>query len=142
MTANVVIATSRRTNVLRVPNAALRFKAPERRARNRATAESSAAPAFDKCPPKSASALLAEFDKNGDGKLDADELKTMETSMRNRRAAMSSSGGGFGPPDGGPGGPPPGGGGGPVVAPAGARLAPVPRRPRMSTARSRSPSTS
>jgi HlyD family secretion protein len=112
MTANIVIATARRTGVLRVPNAALRFKAPEGATVLPAADAGGGAPDFDKMPAEIRQRLLADFDKNGDGKLDADERKTMETTMRNRRAAMSAGGGGgFGPPAGGMGGPPPGVGG-------------------------------
>jgi HlyD family secretion protein len=112
MTANVVITTSRRANVLRVPNAALRFRPPEAAAVV-AAAESASPPSFDELPTEIRQRLLAEFDKNGDGQLDADERKTMEANLRNQRAAGSS--GGFGPPEGGP---PPGGGsdGGPSGA--------------------------
>ena len=112
MTANIVIATTKRTNALRVPNAALRFKAPEGATVIAAAASAGAAggaPAFDDMPAEIRQRLLADFDKNGDGKLDDEERKTMAAAMRNRAAARSG-GDGFGPPDGGPGGPPPGGG--------------------------------
>ncbi|PTX98454.1 efflux RND transporter periplasmic adaptor subunit [Opitutus sp. ER46] len=116
MTANVVIATARRSHVLRVPNAALRFKPPEG-ASVLAAAEANGPdgaggpPAFDRLPDEIKQRMLADFDKNGDGRLDADEQKTMQATLRNRRAAAQGSAGGFGPPDGGMGGPPPGGGG-------------------------------
>jgi HlyD family secretion protein len=107
MTANIVIATTKRTNALRVPNAALRFKAPEGATVIAAAASpTGAASFFDRMPAEVQQRLLAQFDKNGDGKLDADERKAMEAAMRSRMAA-ASSGGGFGPPGGGP---PPGGG--------------------------------
>jgi len=111
MTANIVITTTRRTQVLRVPNAALRFKAPDGATIVASAAGADRGPSFDQMPPDIQKRLLAEFDKNGDGKLDADERQTMDATLRNRSAAAnSSSGGGFGPPGGGPGGPPPGGG--------------------------------
>lgn len=118
MTANIVITTSRRANVLRVPNAALRFRPPESAVVLNAPSANSP-PDFDQMPPAFQQRLLTQFDKNGDGKLDADERKTMEASMRNRMAAAKSSGG-FGPPEGG-GGPPPGmgGPGGPGGGPGG-----------------------
>jgi HlyD family secretion protein len=110
MTANIVIATTRRTNVLRVPNAALRFKAPDGATIVASAASADSGPSFDRMPPEIQKRLLAEFDKNGDGKLDADERRTMAATLRSRMAAMKSGGGGFGPPGGGFGGPPPGGG--------------------------------
>jgi len=109
MTANITIATMRRTGVIRVPNSALRFRPPENAAV--IAAAKPQAPSFDQMPEEVRKHLLAEFDKNGDGKLDADERKVMEATMKNRMAS-ASAGGSFGPPpDGGFGGPPPGGGG-------------------------------
>lgn len=58
MTANIVIATSRRTGVLRVANAALRFKAPDG-ANVIAAAASHAAPDFDQMPAEIQQRLLA-----------------------------------------------------------------------------------
>ena len=110
MTANIVIATTRRTNVLRVPNAALRFKAPDGAIIVASAASADSGPSFDQMPAEIQKRLLAEFDKNGDGKLDADERQTMAATLRSRMAAMKSGGGGFGPTGGGFGGPPPGGG--------------------------------
>lgn len=114
MTANVVITTDRRVNVLRVPNAAVRFKPPDS-ARIITDAETrDHSPSFDQVPPEIRRRLIAEFDKNGDGTLDSDERKTLEAAVRNRRAAAEKTSS-FGPPDGGPGGPPPG----PLGRPAG-----------------------
>ena len=118
MTANIVIATMQRTNVLRLPNAALRFKAPEgATVIAAAAAPESEGPNLDQMPPEIRQRLLAQFDKNGDGKLDAEERKAMVDSMAAMRARMSAAGaggGGFGPPGGGGfgGGPPSGFGGG------------------------------
>ena len=106
MTANITIATSKRLGVLRVLNSAARFRPPEGAVV--VTPESAGKPpSFDDLPKEIQTRLLADFDVNNDGKLDAEERKTMETSMRNRMAA-SAGGKSFGPPDGGPGGPPPG----------------------------------
>ncbi len=99
MTANVTIFTARRTNVLRIANAALRFKAPDntivRKAELVITADSSASPpsgkppepSLDDMPAEIRQRILADFDKNGDGKLDASEKKTMNETMRARFAA-------------------------------------------------------
>lgn len=106
MTANVVITTDRRINVLRLPNAAVRFKPPDSATIVNAADPGDHRPSFDQAPPEIRRRLIAEFDKNGDGSLDSDERKTMETTVRNRMAAAEKTGG-FGPPDGGPGGPPP-----------------------------------
>lgn len=119
MTANIVIATTKRTNVLRVPNSAMRFKPPEAATILAAAAGGAApggGPSLDQMPEGIRKQMLAEFDKNGDGKLDDDERKTMQTTLRSRFAAMAQNGGG--PPMGGGmgGGPgrggfgPPGGG--------------------------------
>ena len=111
MTANIVIATTRRTNVLRLPNSALRFKPPEG-----ATVIAAEAPAFsmDQMPPEVRQRMLAQYDKNGDGKLDADEVKAMQEAFRARMAAAGAGGGGGGfggAPGGGFGGGMGGGGG-------------------------------
>jgi HlyD family secretion protein len=110
MTANIVIATTQRTNVLRLPNAALRFKTPE--GATVIAAPEGEGPSLDQMPPEIRQRLLAQFDKNGDGKLDADERKAMDAAFRARMAAAGGGGGGFGPTGGGGfGGPPTGGGG-------------------------------
>lgn len=117
MTANIVIATSQRLNVLRLPNAVLRFRPPESATVIAAagTAPAGGPPGLDQLPPAVKERMLAQFDKNGDGKIDSEEGKAMEA-MRARFAAAAAAGGGgggggggFGPPGGG--GPPMGGGG-------------------------------
>ena len=109
MTANIVIATTKRTNALRVPNSALRFKAPEGATVIAAAGAPAAAggaaggmPSLDSLPPEIRQRILATYDKNGDGKLDDDERKAMTAAMSAR--AAQAGGGGFGPPGGGMGG--------------------------------------
>ena len=100
MTANVTIYTARRTGVLRIANAALRFKAPDSTVvRTAATTSETTTvppqdrqngppePSLDQMPAEMRQHILADFDKNGDGKLDADEKKTMRESMRTHFAA-------------------------------------------------------
>lgn len=102
MTANVTIYTSRRTGVLRIPNSALRFKAPENAVARTAPAgnepnlsqspdnkDGPPEPSFDQIPEEIRQRMLADFDKNGDGKLDDDEKKIMRETMRARFAASS-----------------------------------------------------
>jgi len=97
MTANVTIYTARRTNVLRVANAALRFKAPENAVVRTAASPGSQTtaapqdesdgppePALDQMPAEIRQHILADFDKNGDGQLDADEKKAMREALRAR----------------------------------------------------------
>jgi HlyD family secretion protein len=109
MTANIVIATTQRTNVLRLPNGALRFKPPEGAAVS--APPEGEGPSLDQMPPEVRQRLLAQFDKNGDGKLDADEIKAMQAAFRARMAAAGGGGGGgFGGPPGGGGMGGPGGG--------------------------------
>ena len=110
MTANVTIYTARRTNVLRVANAALRFKVPDGSVVRTVTPVSDPTavtpqaepvvppePSFDQMPAEIQRHILADFDKNGDGQLDASEKKAMRETMRARFAA------GDGPPEGAPG---------------------------------------
>jgi HlyD family secretion protein len=130
MTATIAITTSRTNNVLRIPNSVLRFRPPEGAnvstnlirlasagpvAAPQAVAAGSASAEVDdgipdmpdgtKMPPDRRKRILERYDKNGDGKLDAAELKEWQDAMRARMAA----GGGGGPGGGGFGG---GGGGG------------------------------
>jgi len=116
MTANVTIFTSRRTGVLRIANSALRFKAPES-AVVRAVAgnnnlspppidsDAPPEPSLDDMPAEIRQRILDDFDKNKDGKLDADEKKAMRETMQARFASGQSPG--RTPPDGAPAGPPP-----------------------------------
>jgi len=104
MTANVTIYTARRTGVLRVANAALRFKVPEnvtvRKTEPAATGIPSATeereeppePSFDAMPAEIRQRILADFDKNGDGQLDATEKKAMRETMRARFAGGDAPG--------------------------------------------------
>ena len=114
MTANVTITTARRDGVLRVPNAALRYRPPEGARVAGATAgpgglATNAAPAavapgpgggrgdFASMPEDVRRRMLERFDKNGDGQLDETERAAMRASGRGR-------GGGPGNGEGGPGG--------------------------------------
>lgn len=116
MTANVTIYTSRRTGVLRVANSALRFKAPENAIVRTATASNDTnpttspdekdGPALDDMPEEMRQRILADFDKNSDGKLDDAEKKIMRETMQARFASGGGPGSGT-PPDGAPAGGPP-----------------------------------
>jgi HlyD family secretion protein len=88
MTANIVITTSRRANVLRVPNAALHFRPPESAV---VLAAADRPPAFDQLPPAIQQRTLTEFDRNGDSKLDADERKTMGNELPPREILLGTS---------------------------------------------------
>ena len=103
MTANVTIYTARRTGVLRVANAALRFKVPEnvtvRKTEPTTTGiqstderEEPPEPSLDAMPEEIRQRILADFDKNGDGQLDANEKKTMRETMRARFAGGEAPG--------------------------------------------------
>jgi HlyD family secretion protein len=103
MTANVTIYTARRTGVLRVANAALRFKVPEnvtiRKTEPVTTGitpatenEEPPEPSLDTMPAEIRQRILADFDKNGDGQLDASEKKAMRETMRARFAAGEAPG--------------------------------------------------
>jgi len=100
MTANVTIYTARRTGVLRIANAAFRFKAPENAVVRNVAATSdqttaapqsepddSSEPSLDQMPPEIRQRILADFDKNGDGKLDSNEKKAMREAMQARFGA-------------------------------------------------------
>jgi hypothetical protein len=96
--------------VLRVPNAAVRFRPPEGAVViNTAGEKKSGAPEagdegpnLEQMPPEMRERILANFDKNKDGQLDADERKAMREAFQARMAA--GGGGGGGPGGGGAGG--------------------------------------
>ena len=110
MTANVTITISRRAGVLRIANAALRFQPPAGATVTQAATTAGAdatpgsvertGPSLDDMPAEIRQRMLADFDKNGDGKLDEDETKTMREQMR-ARFASGGGPGGDGPPMGG-----------------------------------------
>lgn len=114
MTANVSITTARRDGVLRVPNAALRFRppddamvagapaGPEGTATNTAPAAVAPGPGGGRgdlasMPEDVRRRMLERFDKNGDGQLDESERAAMREGWRGR-------GGGRAGGEGGPGG--------------------------------------
>jgi len=114
MTATATITIARRAGVLRVPNAALRFKpaagiavaAETKTADGKAKAPDAAAdddgppmPDLDSMPDEIRQRILADFDTDKDGKLSAEERKAMQAQMRSRMG-----GGGGGPPGGFPSG--------------------------------------
>lgn len=106
MTATATITTAKKSGVVSVPNGALRFKAPEnarlaQQTAAGASAPSSAEPASSEEPPmpdlermpaEIRQRILADFDKNGDGKIDGDEA----TALRERMKARFAAGGGPG----------------------------------------------
>ena len=121
MTANVTITIARRSGVLRLPNSALRFRPPE--GAMVANADGGApkptagepgdeGPNLEQMPPEVRERIIARFDKNKDGQLDADERKAMREQFQGRGGAgggpggMMSGGGMGGGGPGGPGGPP------------------------------------
>lgn len=95
MTANVTLTTAHRNQVLRVPNAALRFRVPVGTAVRPATPAASAAPAvgaptepsLEQLPAELRARLVTEFDQNADGSLDAAEQTVMRTTQRARFAS-------------------------------------------------------
>lgn len=106
MTANVTIYTARRAGVLRIANSALRFKAPERAIVRAAAGNNNLSappnspdappePSLDDMPAEIRQRILDDFDKNKDGKLDADEKKAMRETMQ---ARFASGQGPSGPP--------------------------------------------
>lgn len=94
MTANVVITTAKRTNVVRVPNAALRYR-PSDAIEVLAAAEPAVEepPSLDQLPDEVRQRVLANFDKDGDGQLDADERKEMQATRRIRMGEGNGTGG-------------------------------------------------
>lgn len=142
MTANVTITTARRANVVRIANSALRFRPPEGAPVLTAPAAPGAegaadappeppadGPNLDDMPAEIRERMLADFDKNKDGKLDADERKTMREQMQ---ARMGAGAGGRGGLPGGGGGSLPGGGMG-----GGGAAGPRPRPQNSSTPQTR-----
>jgi HlyD family secretion protein len=126
MTANVSITTGKKEKVLKVPNAALRFRPPEGAiVKSNAVAASaggtnvagkaaaSAEQKDDGLPPgipaEFRQRMLQRYDKDGDGRLDDTERAAMEEARRQRRAQGGGGGGGGGGGEGMMGG---GGGGG------------------------------
>lgn len=114
MTANVTITTARHDGVLKVPNAALRFRPPEGARVTGVTTNVSAAVTnavaaagpgtgagrrdFSSLPEDVRKRLLEKYDKNGDGRLDETERAAM------REGGGRGRGGGGGPGEGGAGG--------------------------------------
>jgi HlyD family secretion protein len=110
MTANVSIITARQRDVLKIPNAALRFRAPEgapmkpvekpaTTSGTNALAASAPKPSdegpvnLDEIPEQFRDRVLARFDKNGDGKIDGAEA---EAYREDRRKRFGNGGGGQG----------------------------------------------
>jgi len=138
MTANVTITTAKHVGVARLSNAALRFAPPEEAVvrtnvillagASKAEVAAAAAPVSDglpaDMPAEFRKTILKEYDKNGDGKLDAAELKAWQDAMRARMAQGGGPGGpgGMGGGPGGPGGP---GGSGMGGGPGGASSRPA-----------------
>ena len=137
MTATIGITTSRTNNVLRIPNSVLRFRPPEGANVNtnlirlasagpsqsapQTVAASGSAEVDDgipdlpdgtKMPADRRKRILERYDKNGNGKLDPDELKEWQDAMTAMRARMAAGGGGGFGGGGGGGGMGFGGGGG------------------------------
>jgi HlyD family secretion protein len=112
MTANVFITTAKKENVLRIPNAALRFRPPEgasvrtnviqlASAANRGPGPAASAVATDdgsqpsggsQASPEMRQRMLERYDKNGDGRLDEAERQAMPPGGRGR--GQSGGGGG------------------------------------------------
>ena len=114
MTANVSITTSRKEKVLKLPNAALRFRLPEGAVLKSnavasavsgtnpppaAVAASAGGDGIPEMPggfqlsPEARQRILQRYDKNGDGKLDDAEREAM---LEGRRRRMAEGGGGEG----------------------------------------------
>lgn len=103
MTATATITTAKKTGVVSIPNGALRVRVPENaRLASQASSEAPAGaaasgaeppqPDLDRMPAEIRQKILADFDKNGDGKLDADEAKVMKEQMKARFAAGAGAG--------------------------------------------------
>ena len=110
MTANVSIITAKQQDILKVANSALRYRpgegVPVKTAAttnagpaapasgSTASAGASDGPALDQMPEEIRQRVLSRYDKNGDGKLDAEETKAWKEGMAARRAAGGGGGGG------------------------------------------------
>lgn len=117
MTANVSITTAKKEKVLKLPNAALRFRPPEgavlksntvasavggTNAPSTAAAASAGGDGIPEMPggfqlsPEARQRILQRYDKNGDGKLDDAEREAMLEARRRRMAEGGGGGGGEG----------------------------------------------
>jgi HlyD family secretion protein len=121
MTANVSITISKKEDVVRVPNAAIRFRVPENAiVRSNAVTAASAAPTGSVAAaaagpgadggesprrpggpgggdPEMRARMLARFDRNGDGQLDDAERAAMRAESGGRSGGGPRSGNGGGP---------------------------------------------
>ncbi len=116
MTANVTITTAKKADVVRIPNAALRFRVPENAVvrSNAVTAAAGSAPtgvvaaAGGPAPggegaarregrgpsdPEARARMLARFDRNGDGQLDDAERAAMRAEFGGRGGPREGNGG-------------------------------------------------
>jgi len=119
MTANVTITTARRDGVIKLPNAALRYRPPEGArvagiatngvavspapaavAQEAGQGKSRGRPDFNSLPEDVRRRILERYDKNGDGRLDESERAAMREAgggrPGGRRPGESASGGGEG----------------------------------------------
>jgi HlyD family secretion protein len=113
MTANVVITTARRPNVLQVPNAALRFRPPDganvRPAEVAATDGKAAAdeltidqvPGLEQIPAEFKQRMFERFDADKNGRLNPAEVAALQEARAARMAAGGGGGGARGPGGGG-----------------------------------------
>ena len=114
MTATVFITTAKKQNAIQIPNAALRFRAPENaliktnanaiQSGKSSSAEESSGPSGGggggfKPSEEQRQKMLARFDKNGDGKLDDEERAAMRQAMRNEGGFGGGGGRGRGRPE-------------------------------------------
>jgi HlyD family secretion protein len=113
MTATVFITTAKKQNSIQIPNAALRFRAPEnalvktnavatQAGKNSAPEEAAGAPGGGggfKPSEEQRQKMLARFDKNGDGKLDDEERAAMRQAMRGEGGFGGGGGRGRGKPE-------------------------------------------
>lgn len=59
--------------------------------KSRAGGSNSALPSLDNLPPEAKQRLLERFDKNGNGKLDAEELAAARAALKDRQAASGTT---------------------------------------------------
>lgn len=124
MTANVSIITARQKDVLRISSGALRFRppdganvksnsvpgvakdkdAPKSVASASGSGSGDAGPSLEDLPDEIRQRVLSRFDKNGDGKLDAEETKAWREEREKRGRGPGGGGGGRGFGGGGGGG--------------------------------------